>query len=92
MRSFSYTLRQNKACSRNDTRWKKNAEWRAVSAVYMGSVPTINKKELTNRGTGSMRNLELEHLLAVCQKGQPELRGGWLSRNRNRVLQEVLPR
>lgn len=58
----------------------------------MGSVPTINKKELTNHEPSSMRNLEPECLLAVCQKGLPELRGGWLSRDRNKVLQEEFPR
>lgn len=60
--------------------------------VYMGSVPTINKKEHTNHEPSSTRNLELEYLLAVCQKDLPELRGGWWSRNRNRVLREGLPR
>lgn len=56
--------------------------------VYMGSAPTINKKEHTNHGPSSMHILGLEYLLDACQKGPPELRGGWLSRNRNRVLQE----
>lgn len=60
--------------------------------VYMGSVPTSNKKEHTNHERSSMHILELEYLLAACQKDPPELRGGWLSRNRNRVLQEGLLR
>lgn len=60
--------------------------------MCMGSAPTISKKKHTNHGPSSMRDLELECLLAVYQKGLPKLHGGLLSRNRNKVLQEGLLR
>lgn len=55
-----------------------------------GHGPTITNKGLTNHGPSSTRNLEPEYSLVECQKGPPELRGGWWSRNQNRELPEGL--